>query len=110
MTAMQQIEQLAIEARAHGMTYGEYVEKMKPKMPKPDELKKDGWTNRIAQSKEYKRREGLEVVCCVCGKKIITRSKMTKYCADCKEDLNRTRNRERKRMKSEEIRKQKNNS
>lgn len=110
MTAMQQIEQLAIEARAHGMTYGEYVEKMKPKLPKPDERSKDGWSNRIAKSKEYKRRKEIKVVCEICGKKFTARNTLAKYCPDCKEDLNRERNRERKRKKSEEIRKQKNNS
>ena len=106
MTAMQQIEQLAIEARAHGMTYGEYVEKMKPKLPKPEGTPK---RKEPKTSAEYKRRDEIEVVCRECGKKFTARSIRAKWCKDCKAERHREQSRERER-KLAEIRKQKNNS
>ena len=91
MTAMQQIEQLAIEARAHGMTYGEYVEKMKPKLPKPEGTPKRRVSNRVA---ECKRRDEIEVVCHECGKKFKARSKTKKWCSDCRRERQRESQRE----------------
>ena len=40
MTAMQQIEQLCAEARAHGMTYGEYIKKFNPQLGEPEPTSK----------------------------------------------------------------------
>lgn len=103
MTAMEQIEQLAVEARAHGMTYGEYIKRFNPQMPKPEKIPRRAWTNRIAQSKEYIRRAEIEVVCEVCGAKFTARSKNAKYCKDCKIERKRDNLREFRRREREEI-------
>lgn len=100
MTAIQQIEQLCIEARAHGMTYGKYVEKMKPNMPPPDSPTKK--KRRIAKERER--------VCCECGKTFVARSDKAQRCKECKRERMLVSNRERWRTKYAKIQKQENNS
>ncbi|MBQ7054680.1 MAG: hypothetical protein IJN97_05620, partial [Oscillospiraceae bacterium] len=50
MTAMQQIEKLCAEARAHGMTYGEYIEKFNPQLGEPEPTSKK--EQRIAETRK----------------------------------------------------------
>jgi Zn finger protein HypA/HybF involved in hydrogenase expression len=82
---MEQIEQICIEARAHGMTYGEYIEKCQPNLPKPTPTKYkeyDWWegTNR----KPPRIRKEREIVCETCGKPFISKSPTARNCEECR--------------------------
>ena len=68
MTSNEQIEQLCIEARAHGLTYGEYVEKFKPKLSKPE--------SKIKKNPNLRK-------CEMCGLLFTVTSGSPKYCAAC---------------------------
>lgn len=113
MTAMQQIEQLCAEARAHGMTYGEYIEKFNPQLGEPERISKKekrvAETRKAVEERERKRiREQLrrkrsssvpqndtelrarcrefrsvEVVCSICGERFSAKRRDAKYCPGC---------------------------
>ena len=103
MTAMQQIEKLCIEARAHGMTYGEYIDKYKPNMPKPRPTNKREikYYHGIGHEK-YRERKTTELTCVICGGKFLAKIKTAKYCEECRKELQRERNRECKRKQKKE--------
>lgn len=90
MTSMQQIEKLCIEARAHGMTYGEYIDKFKPNMPKPRPTnKREIKYYHGIEHKKYQERKTTELTCVICGGKFLSKRKDAQYCEGCKEERKR---------------------
>ncbi len=72
MTAMQQIEALCVEARRHGMTYGQYINKF-AQSKQPEKIQDEF----IPEEKEKK-------ICKRCGEEFTPENNRVKYCALCK--------------------------
>lgn len=105
MTAMQQIEQLCIEARAHGMTYGEYVEKFGELHPKPEtsQYKELGYFVGV-KKKCRKARVRYKLICEICGVEWEAGRKDAQYCPKCRIKRARMLSRENKRAKTRQRR------
>ena len=112
MTSMQQIEALTIEARAHGMTYGQYIQKFNPQMPKPEPTKyKEFEYYEGAVRKKYTMRKTHTLKCEECGAEFIGKRKDARFCGECQRERARRRVVEAKRRGSarEKVQEQKSN-
>jgi hypothetical protein len=98
MTAMEQIEFISVEARKLGMKYGEYVAKFGHTLPKPKKDKTKARTNCVCaicgeefysvksakyctKCRDVEKRKGW---CELCGKPIVKKHGLQRYCEDCK--------------------------
>lgn len=102
MTAIEQIEDISVKARELGMSYGKYVAKYGHTIEKPKEKARTGEKVR----KKYKERQAYELTCGMCGDKFEAKSKVVRFCVECRKKRNIERCKEWYRRKKEEIKKE----
>lgn len=103
MTSMEQTEALAVEARKHGMKYGEFVEKYGEWIPSPKKIQVKAKKRDIAEHKKRESNERKEMICQECGKTYLAGSSTAMYCPGCRSIVQKRRAKE----KREERRKNK---
>ena len=93
---MEQTESLAVEARKHGMKYGEFVEKYGDWIPSPKKTQAKAKKRDIAEHKQRGSNERKETVCQECGKTYLAGSSTAMYCPECRSVVQKRRAKEKR--------------
>ena len=96
MTSMEQTEALAVEARKHGMKYGEFVEKYGDWIPSPKKIQVKAKKRDIAEHKKRDSNKRRETVCQECGKTYLAGTSRAMYCPECKPIVDKRRAKEKR--------------